>query len=128
MNLRILIVAGLLAAYGCGSTASGPSTASQSTNPSTGGGGTGTPVSIVNGATVLASSAYAPNPVTIAVGGSVTWTNNDSVTHTSTANNGAFSSGAIAPGGQYTTTFNTAGSYAYHCTIHPGMVGTVTVQ
>jgi plastocyanin len=30
--------------------------------------------------------------------------------------------------GTYTRTFNTAGAYPYHCTIHPGMSGSVTVQ
>jgi len=66
--------------------------------------------------------------VSVAVGGSVTWVNNDNVTHTSTANNASWNSGSIAPGSQFTTTFATAGSYTYHCAIHPGMVGTINVQ
>lgn len=89
---------------------------------------TGTPVSIVMGASTLTTTAYAPNPVTVAVGGTVTWTNNDSTAHTSTSNGGAWNSGAIAPGGTFSRTFSTAGSFPYHCTIHPGMVGTVNVQ
>ena len=122
MNLRALLVLGLFAAYGCGSTSSSPST------PPPSSGGTGTPVSIVSGSSVLTTTAYAPNPLSVAVGGSVTWTNNDNVTHTSTANNGAWNSGSIAPGAQFTTTFASAGSFTYHCAIHPGMVGTITVQ
>jgi plastocyanin len=58
----------------------------------------------------------------------VTWTNNDSTTHTSTSNNGAWNSGGIAPGRSFSQTFQTAGTFVYHCSIHPGMVGTVTVQ
>ena len=121
MNLRALLVVGLFAAYGCGSTSSSPSTPS---NP----GVVGTPVAIVSGSSVLTTTAFAPNPVSVAVGGSVTWVNNDNVTHTSTANNASWNSGSIAPGSQFTTTFATAGSYTYHCAIHPGMVGTINVQ
>ena len=76
----------------------------------------------------MTTTAYAPNPIAIAVGGTVTWTNNDSTTHTSVANGGAWNSGAIAPGGTFAMTFVSAGSFPYHCSIHPGMAGTVTVQ
>jgi plastocyanin len=58
----------------------------------------------------------------------VTWTNNDTVAHTSTADNGQWNSGSIAPQGSFSRMFPTAGSFTYHCAIHPGMVGTVTVQ
>ncbi len=123
MRLRMfLAVAALATAVGCGSSYS-PSA------PTTGnGGGSGTPVSIVNGARTMTTTAYAPNPVNISVGGSVTWMNNDSTTHTSTADGGAWSSGSIAPGASYTKTFSSAGTFTYHCTIHPGMVGTVVVK
>jgi len=90
--------------------------------------GPGTNVSIVTGASGLTTTAYSPNPITVAVGGTVTWLNNDSVTHTSTANGGAWNSGNMAPGASYSTTFPSAGTFQYHCTIHPGMVGTITVQ
>ena len=76
----------------------------------------------------MTTTAYAPNPITVAVGGTVTWTNNDSTTHTSVANGAAWNSGSIAPGGTFKMTFASAGSFPYHCSIHPGMVGTVTVQ
>jgi plastocyanin len=49
---------------------------------------TATAVSVVRGASTLTSTAYAPNPVTIPVGGTVTWTNNDATTHTATASDG----------------------------------------
>lgn len=81
---------------------------------------TRTPVSIVSGSSTLTTTAYATNPVTVAVGRTVTWTNNDSVAHTSVANNGACSSGTIAPGGTFSMTFPSACSFPYHCSIHPG--------
>jgi plastocyanin len=61
----------------------------------------------------------------------VTWTNNDTATHTATSDPGmamTWSSGSIAPGASFSQTFSTTGTFSYHCTIHPGMVGTVTVQ
>jgi plastocyanin len=58
----------------------------------------------------------------------VRWTNNDSAAHTSTADDGAWSSGSIAAGGTFTATFPTAGTFHYHCAIHPGMIGTVIAQ
>lgn len=130
MNLRIALAAALLAAsFGCGAAYS-PSGPSSSPPPATPDPQTtpGTPTSIVAGASLLTTTAYAPSPVTVAVGGTVTWTNNDTTTHTSTANNGAWNSGNIAPGGKFSATFPSAGSFTYHCAIHPGMVGTVTVQ
>ena len=126
MTIRLALCSLMLVALAaCGSSSSSsPASPSSSSSSST----SGTPVSIVSGATTLTTNAYAPNPITVAVGGSVTWTNNDSITHTSTADGGAWSSGSIAPGGKFTATFSTAGSFKYHCAIHPGMVGTVTVQ
>lgn len=93
------------------------------TNPST-----GTSVSIVSGAAILTTTAFSPSPVTVARGTVVTWKNNDTTSHDTTADGGAWNSGAIAPGGSFSATLQTAGTFIYHCTIHPGMVGTVTVQ
>lgn len=88
----------------------------------------GVAASIVRGALTMTATAYAPNPVTVAVGGAVTWTNNDTTTHTSTGDGGTWDSGNIAPGATFTRTFSSTGSFRYHCTIHPGMIGTVNVQ
>jgi plastocyanin len=124
MRLRIgwaFLLVGLLSACSSDSP-SAPSTGSGSS------GTAGTPVSIVSGASTLTTTAYSPNPLNVTVGTTVTWTNNDNTPHTSTANSGQWSSPAIGPGGQFSTTFTSAGSFTYHCTIHPGMVGTVNVQ
>lgn len=125
MVLRLACATLLLTlSLGCGSSSYSPPSSPSPMPPA--GGSTG--VSIVAGSTTLTSTAYAPNPMTVAVGGTVTWTNNDSVAHTSTGENGAWNSGSIAPGGQYSKTFSAAGTFAYHCTIHPNMIGTVRVQ
>ena len=123
MSLRLALAAALLLmCSGCGSSYSNPSTPSPTPT------GNGTPVTIVNGASVLSTTAFAPNPVTVSAGGAVTWTNNDGTTHNITATNGSFASGSMAPGRTYTMTFPTAGTITYRCTIHPQMTGTVTVQ
>jgi len=133
MQIRLVLVAvSLLSAAACGSNTSSNSTTAPSTTtptmPSTSTGQT-TTVTIPVGAIGLTTTAYAPNPVNIRVGDSVNWVNNDSIAHTSTANNGTtFNSGTIAPGGSFRATFSTAGSFAYHCAFHPGMIGTVNVQ
>ncbi|APV43377.1 Cupredoxin-like domain-containing protein [Dehalogenimonas formicexedens] len=71
---------------------------------------------------------YSPRTLTVSVGTTVTWRNKDSVQHSVTSSNGIFDSGLFNPGGSYTYTFNTAGTYPYYCTIHPGMTGTIIVQ
>jgi len=83
---------------------------------------------MVNGAFNLTTTAFSPNPLSVAAGTTVTWINNDVTTHDSRADNGSFNTGLISPGASASVTFSTAGSFVYHCTIHPGMVGTVTVQ
>jgi plastocyanin len=66
--------------------------------------------------------------VSVAVGATVTWMNSDSIAHTSTSDTNGWNSGVVAPGGQFSFTFQTAGTFPYHCAIHPGMVGTVVVR
>jgi plastocyanin len=66
--------------------------------------------------------------VDVAVGDTVTWMNTDTVAHTSTSDASAWDSGSVAPGGQFSRAFQTAGTFQYHCAIHPGMVGTVVVR
>jgi plastocyanin len=98
---------------------------SDDSEPSYSGGGGGS--STANEVS-MSSNAFSPSSKTVAVNTTVTWRNTDSMTHTVTANNGAFNSGTINPGGTYSYTFTTAGTYEYHCTFHQGMTGTVIVQ
>lgn len=73
--------------------------------------------------------AFSPANITVKKGTAVTWTNKDSTPHTVTENDGQTGpdSGTMAQNSSYTFTFNTVGKFQYHCTIHPNMVGTVTV-
>jgi plastocyanin len=73
---------------------------------------------------------YSPDSITVVIGvnNTVKWTNNDTATHTVTANGGSFDSGPIAPGATFTYEFLVPGVYEYHCTYHPWMTGTVTVK
>ena len=89
--------------------------------------GTPTPPAPMKASVSLAGKAFSPGSVTVALGGTVTWTNNDSMDHNVTADAGAFKSPKIAPGGVFSFKFTKAGTYAYNCTYHGGMVGTVIV-
>jgi plastocyanin len=69
--------------------------------------------------------AFGPTPLTVSVGTTVTWTNDDSTTHTltSTTGPGSFVSGKLAPGSTFSHTFDQACTYDYMCTIHSTMHG-----
>src|SRR5438552_8492494 len=85
------------------------------------------PAQIVNCST--ATACYSPNPIRVTVGSTVTWTNGTSIAHTATSDAGVWDTGAIAPGGTSTATrFNTPGTFAYHCTFHSDMHGSVVVS
>lgn len=73
--------------------------------------------------------AFSPTAITVKKGTTVTWTNKDSTAHTVTETDGQNGpkSGDLAQGATYTFTFNTAGTFHYHCAIHSEMTGTVTV-
>jgi plastocyanin len=116
----------LLSAIACGSSYSSPTT-----TPSPAPGPvatTGTPVTIPVNAAALTNTAFAPDAADVAAGAMVTWTNSDGVAHTSTSDGGVWDSGIVPPGGQFSVSFPTAGTYHYHCAIHPGMIGTVVVH
>ena len=90
--------------------------------------GSSASVTIPTGAAVLGDRAYNPDGINVAVGTTVTWTNTDTVSHTSTSDASGWDSRIVAPAGQFSFAFQTAGTYRYHCAIHPGMIGTVVVQ
>ena len=72
--------------------------------------------------------AFTPATITVTAGTMVTWTNNDNMTHTVTADDNSFDSGNLTSGSNYSRTFSVAGTYPYHCTIHPNMIAKVIVQ
>jgi len=106
--------------------------------------GTTTTISIIPGAALKCTTAYFPYSVTILVGETVTWKNNDTMAHTvtSTSDSGPtctavggsitsspLDSGLIAANGTFSHTFDTAGTYDYVCTVSGHLMrGTVIVE
>ncbi|MGH7651005.1 MAG: cupredoxin domain-containing protein [Gemmatimonadaceae bacterium] len=88
-----------------------------------------------NGVSVT-NDLYTPASRSVAVGTSVTWvwntctgdvyTGQSCASHNVTFDDGAAS--ATQSDGSYSRTFDVAGTYTYHCTVHPSMTGTITVQ
>ena len=84
-------------------------------------GGAGTPAEIFD-------NGFRPIPVAADADKTVTWTNTGNSTHNVTFDNGGPDCGELANAETLSVLFPGAGSYAYHCRIHPSMVGTVTVS
>lgn len=76
----------------------------------------------------IANFAFNPSTLTVPALTEVTFINNDSTTHTITADDGSFDSGQIAPGKSYTHAFEQPGTFNYHCSIHTTMKGVVVVD
>jgi plastocyanin len=76
---------------------------------------------------VIANFAFDPVTVTVPVGTTVTWTNEDSATHTITSDSGDWDSGRLKNGQLFSHTFTEAGTFSYHCSIHSSMKGTIIV-
>lgn len=73
--------------------------------------------------------AFAPKTLTVPAGTRVVWTNKDEEPHVVTSAGALFtSSKALDSGDTYAVTFSKPGTYAYYCSIHPMMVGTIIVQ
>jgi plastocyanin len=129
-----LLVLSLAQAAACGSNSpSGPSSPVPPATPND--------VQIVKGASLLTTTAFNPNPKALSLGevgeAMVRWVNADGGTgygggtaepHQITSDDGAFAqSGPLGSGATYSIKFTEAGTYHYHCAIHPNMVGTITV-
>ena len=92
------------------------------------------PGSSTPGCEETADGCFIPSPVTINVGGIVTWENNDTAAHTATGGSategpsGVFDSSLIMAGSSFSHTFDAAGTFDYFCMVHPWMAGTVIVE
>ena len=71
--------------------------------------------------------SFDPPQISLSAGSTVFWTNDDSIQHTVTSDEGLFDAGPISPGNTFENTFDSAGEFGYHCAIHPFMTGVVTV-
>jgi plastocyanin len=133
MSRQLFVASALVLLAGCGSSTDSNTPPARNL-PDNG-------ISIVLGAQTKGTSAFTPNPLTVSLasstGGLVEWCNDDhtggadgggaGIIHNITADDGSFSSGELAPGSTFETTFAKARSYGYHCSIHPTMKGIVTV-
>jgi plastocyanin len=120
---RIVAALGvLLLAVACGSNDAGggaaPAPAASSSAVPAGGGST----------VEISNFMFMPAMLTVAVGTTVTWKFDDSTDHTVTADDKSFSSPPTSGGRTFTHRFTTAGTVAYHCSIHPFMTGTIVVR
>ena len=123
-----LLIVGLLVplivTVGCGSTVAATTTSTTQTGPPSPGAGQGTGTIEV----VMKNIMFVPDTVTIKVGQTVTWVNQDNTQHDVVANQGEFKSKLFGQGQSFSFTFTKAGTYKYYCSIHPQMLGTVIVQ
>ncbi len=133
MRRHLLVSLGLAATLGltvaaCGGSATSyPAPATAAPTPAT-----APPAAVApagDAAVTIAGFAFAPATLTVKVGATVSWTNNDSATHTVKWDDGSQGSGSLTAGGApYSRTFDTAGTFAYTCGIHSKMKGTVVVE
>lgn len=73
--------------------------------------------------------SFSPSTISVKKGTKITWTNNDSVSHTVTPDSGnRFNSGNLLPGKSFSFIVTDLGSIRYHCAIHPGMKGAIVVR
>lgn len=93
------------------------------TNPPGGDLCEGTPANTVQ----IRNYDFVQKTLTVARGTQVTWVNCDPDVHTSTSDTGVWDSNSITPEGTFQRTFNTAGSFPYHCNPHPNMKATIIV-
>ncbi len=122
----LIVVAGVVAAAAC-SDNNTPTAPNPSPMPSPS--PTATPAAADVTITIKGMNgdqSYSPNPAAVKAGQSVSWTNNDSITHTATGT--GWDTGQVAPGQTSAPIkFSTAGTFDYHCSIHPSMVGRLNV-
>ncbi len=80
-------------------------------------------------AVTIQNFAFSPADITVKKGTKVTWTNQDSTAHTVTETDGQNGpgSGTLNQGQTYSFTFDSVGTFHYHCSIHTSMTGMVTV-
>jgi plastocyanin len=98
--------------------ASAPSQAAAACEPVDG--ATGTPAQIKGFAF--------PANITVKAGQAISWANGDSAPHTVTFDDGSCASGSIGAGSTVTVRYDVAGTFAFHCAIHPQMKGTLVVE
>ena len=120
------VAVAVLALAACSTTSTSTTTSGSTTTTAAG----STTTTAPDAATTITihNLAFDPSTIIVTVGTTVTWVNNDGTTHTVTADGGAFDSGSLAGGATFQFTFDQVGDFAYHCSIHPSMQGTISVK
>jgi plastocyanin len=108
----------LLVLAGCGSGGDKPAPSPQPSQPA----------SSARDAVAIDNFKFVPATLSVKQGARITVTNDDSATHTATADGGGFDTGNLSQGASKTITLSKPGRYAYHCEIHPFMKGTIVVK
>src|SRR5271169_2732377 len=72
--------------------------------------------------------SFGPATITVAVGTTVTWINQDDIPHKVVSNNDEFKSKVLDTDEKFSYTFSKAGTYPYFCSLHPKMTSKVIVQ
>ena len=117
--IPIALISAMLAMMsGCGNGYSSPSSYSSGTPP---------PPPSPN-TVVMANMSFSPSTLSVTRNTTVTWKNDDGVTHTATSDASQWNTGDIVGGASKTITFTTAGTFTYHCTYHSMMTGTIIVH
>ena len=119
----LFLLASLLAGCGGSSYSSTPTTTPTTTTPPAGAADMVVMIRGQNG-----GMSFSANPASVKVGQTVSWQNADTAAHTARADGGAFDTGNVSPGATSAPIkMSTAGTFPYHCGVHPSMVGTLTV-
>ncbi|PWU24086.1 amidase [Candidatus Cerribacteria bacterium 'Amazon FNV 2010 28 9'] len=131
-TVRLFALGGVLTTASLLFAACQPSTPISTTSPTTQTLPTQSPAASTAPATTqnvtIQNFAFGPATLTVKAGTTLTWTNKDSMAHTATADDGTFDTESIAPNTSKSITFNTPGTFAYHCSVHPSMHATIIVQ
>jgi plastocyanin len=84
---------------------------------------------VANGYVTIKDFIYSPQMLVVNAGATITWTNKGASNHTVDSDApGIIGSGNIAPGASFKHTFNSPGTYSYHCSVHMSMTGTIIVR
>src|SRR5258708_4539963 len=86
------------------------------------------PMKMTNHAVMIHNFAFVTETLTVKAGDKVTWTNQDAVAHSATADNGTFDTGVLQNEQSGSVTFTKVGVYTYHCVVHSSMHGTIIVE
>jgi plastocyanin len=128
LGLSSALVLVLAACSSGGGSSAAPSTGGGASAPAAGGAACTVSTDTGTVAVTIKGFAFNPNAISAKVGEVVGFVNNDTTAHTATLDDDSCSTDNIAAGASMSLTFSAAGTYPFHCKIHPNMTGTITVS